>query len=781
MTGTVVPFGPSGHSLHILSELKIRIEPSVRSGPFLFRFIVGIPRKWTATLPAPGRTAPHSESLSEHSVSPSQMLSIAKIPAPWLHPRMKYTLIIFAAAAGFHATVATAAPAEDSYPIGAVIASGGGSGVPTEEQQDFHLRWARRQGINIFETELTAVARGWLNWGSVHVAPDRIRWDAYDLLVDDTEQAGLEVMLTLGTWRMPPAWLFEEYPDCYMHTPLGGGDELTKTVHDPDLDFPALASVAHPAVLKGSVEFARKTARRFRDRDGVRGYIIADEIGLCNVWPMVNYYGIDFSPAMRDAYHRHLKRKFGSIDKLNAAWGHPGRYQAFRDILWRREWAHEPSQYRGEWLEYYLCLQQVFADLHNQVADAIHEEDPDALVMISDYQTIGSRVGHGSYPALMQSIDAVAYKSYWHDQRMSTDFCAGISGGKQVWCTNFSEKETTTGPVEQQRYMEARYVRRQFWAAFAHGLRGAFFWYWTPREPDGIQKMALHRPLDDGSMEPINAIGSVGKLSRFLTDWWPRLRAFEPEAPRVTVVDPNLTFIGQFWNHADPNAVRAQWVGTSAISRYATVMNLMGDYDRRFTVSTEKDLPRRIKNGDVEVLCLTGPDHLPRETSKAVREWIEQGGTAILDDQAGRYSLLGEEIDALAGILSSDHVLRLTGVHWDEDDDQKTQIRRFLDNHLPQSYRRVDGSPHPEDVVTVDRMQAADGRELAVVVRRTAVGRPGDRLEIQVDWSRPHSKFTFLDPFAVVDVETKSMDESPTEQSRLTLAGYQDVILVLAE
>jgi len=691
---------------------------------------------------------------------------------------MKYTLLISVAAAGLLADIAFAA---DEYPVGAVIASGGGSRVPTEEEQDFYLRWAQRQGFNIFQTELFAMARGWLNWAAVHPEPALTRWDSYDQTVDNAEEIGLDIMLALGTWRMPPAWLFEKYPDCYLHTPLGGGDELTQNIHDPDLDYPALASVAHPAVLKGSVDFARETARRFRDRTGVRGYIIGDEIGLCNVWPLINYYGIDFSPAMRDAYHRHLKEKFGSVDTLNEAWGHPGRYAAFNEILWRRGWAHEPSVYRGEWLEYYQCLQQVFADLHNKVADAIHEEDPDAVVMISEYQTIGSRVGHGAHLALMDSVDAVAFKSYWHDQRMMADFCAGLSGGKAVWCSNMSEKETTTGPYQEQRYMEARYVRRQFWAALAHGVQGTFLWYWSPREPDGVQKMNLFRPLEDGSMDPIAAIGPVSKLSRFMTEWWPTLRAFEPETPRVTVVDPNLTFIGQFWHHADPSELRGRWVGSEAISRYETMMNLLAEYDRRFTVSTEEDLPRRLAAGEVEILCLTGTDHLPPETSKAVLDWIEQGGTAILDDQAGRFTPLSKEVGALSGIQSADRVLRLSGMRWDRDENQKQQIRSFLDTHLPQSYCRADGSPDPEDIATVDRMQAADGRELAVVVRRGPVGRTGDRLEMDVDWRREHTKFTFLDPFAVTDVKSERVDESPSEQSRLTLMGYQDVMLVVAE
>jgi hypothetical protein len=108
-------------------------------------------------------------------------------------------------------------------------------------------------------------------------------------------------------------------------------------------------------------------------------------------------------------------------------------------------------------------------------------------------------------------------------------------------------------------------------------------------------------------------------------------------------------------------------------------------------------------------------------------------------------------------------------------------VRRFLDQYLPQPYRHADGSPDPEDAFTVDRMQAPDGRELAVIVRRSPVGRPTDRLDIVLDWRRSHTRFTLLDPFAVVGVETQHVDEPASSQSSLSLAGYQDVMLVLAE
>ena len=168
---------------------------------------------------------------------------------------------------------------------------------------------------------MLAVANGYLNWGNAQPEPERFYWDAYDGTVSDAQEVGMEVMLQLGTWRSPPGWIFERYPDSYFQTPLAGADELTLVQYDPQLDIPSLVSLAHPQVLEAAERFARTIAARYRGRETVRGYIIGEESGLCGVWPFLNYYGIDFSPAMARAYHEHLERRFGTVENLNAECG----------------------------------------------------------------------------------------------------------------------------------------------------------------------------------------------------------------------------------------------------------------------------------------------------------------------------------------------------------------------------------------------------------------------------------------------------------------------------
>lgn len=669
------------------------------------------------------------------------------------------------------------------FPLGVVVGSTA-SGTPTRQQQQFHLNWVARSGLNIVETEFLGIAGGWVGWGGAEPEPGKYVWQHYDDLVADAENAGVQVVLHAPTWRSAPAWIYQRHPDAHMLTPLGGGDELSPVVNDQKLDIPAHASIAHPAVREGSLHYAREIARRFRDRPTVRGYFIGDEYGLNNIYPAANYYGLDFSPAMLAEFHAHLKQKYQTIEKLNDAWRHLRRYRDFSEITWKRGWAHDAKNYRGEWLDYYRFLERQFADFHNAVARAIHEEDPNAVVMVSGFEMISGRIGHGAYLPLMRDIDAIAYKSYWHDNRFYADWCGGILGpDKQVWISNLSERETTTGPAEQQRYMDRAYIQRQLFPAIARGLDGVFMFVWSPILPEATQKMNLLKPAADGvSVQTIEAVAAASELSEFMRQWYSELCQFAPEAPGVAVHDNNLAQIASFWNYGDPNPQRVQSIhNVPLVERYMGFMNVMVESNRRFAVSSDERLEETLNQPGLKVWSLTGGDYLDEAVIARAKKWVADGGALVLDDQSGMFSPLGEKIDAFGDVRSKPNVLVLHRDAWQKDADQVRSLSAFLDRHVPLSYRvssPADAVTHER--VTVDRMRREDGAELAVIARRGAGGHVEDALEIELQWQRPHERLTLLDPFAGPAKRQTEVSVNTGDKAVVTLAGYQDVVLVLA-
>ena len=663
------------------------------------------------------------------------------------------------------------------YPLGVVIAPESGA-LPSIQRQQFHYQWARRAGVTVIEHENTPLALGFSGWPDIETAQGVFDWSAFDQAVADADAADLDVYLEIVTWRNPPQWLFDAHPDAYMMTPLGGSNTLTAVIRDPALDTSTLASPAHPAMIQGAADFAAAVAARYANHPRVLGYIIAEEFGLPAVWPPTNYYGIDFAPAMRDAFHAYLAQKYGTVGAMNTAWEHPGRYAAFNEVLWQMGWSHDPTNYRGEWFDYYLCLQEVFAEFFNEMARAIHTEDPAAVVMTSDFLTTVNRVGHGAWMPLFNEVDAVAYKSFFRDQRQLADYSAGLSDGKAVWCSNFSEQETTFGPEEDKRVQSPQYVRRQFWAAFARGLKGAFLFLWTP---DQIDKMSLLELQTDGTLIEIPAVHAMGQLSDFMELWWPSLERFSPEPARILAHDANTALIGSFWDFADPNPTYAQWDTQIPVAQsYDGQLIFLAENNRRFTMSWDDVLADRLSPIDHDVLCLAGNHNMTPNVVQTVRDWILSGGPALLDDRTGMFDHLGNTVNALADLSGLPHVLVLQGINWINDPTEIARIATFLDQYAPLPYFLTQPAVDPDDLLTVERMEAPNGDELAVVSRRGTSGHTTDRLDFTLRWRRGHGSFTVIDPFARGPAADFMPPWAPGDESSVTLEGYQDVLLILA-
>ena len=666
----------------------------------------------------------------------------------------------------------------ERYPLGVVIAPELNA-LPSVERQQFHYQWARRAGANAIEHENLPLAGGFSGWPNIETAQGVFDWTAFDQAVADADAADLDVYLEIVTWRNPPQWLFDAHPDAYMMTPLGGSNTLTAVIRDPVRDDSTLASPAHPAMVQGAADFAAAVAARYAAHPRVKGYIIAEEFGLPAVFPAANYYGIDFAPAMRDAFHAYLAQKYGTVGAMNTAWGHPGRYAAFTEVLWQMGWAHDPTNYRGEWFNYYLCLQEVFAEFFNETARAIRAADPDAIIMTSDYLTTNNRVGHGAWMPLFNEVDAVAYKSFWRDQRQLADYCTGLSDGKAVWCSNFSEAATTSGPPEDKRVLSPQYVRRQFWAAFARGLQGAFLWIWTPDQPE---KMSLLELQADGTLAEIPAVEAMGRIADFLDVWWPALEGFSPEPAGILVHDPNTALIGSFWDFADPNPTWAHWdTQIPAAQAYDTLLIYLTESNRRFTMSWDDVLAQRLSPAGHQVLCLTGNHNMTPGVVQTVRDWILAGRPAILDDRTGMFDELGNTVNALADLFSLPNVLVLQGINWYSNPVETARIGPFLDQHAPLPYELTQPAVDPDDLLTVERMQAPNGDELAVVVRRGTSGATADRLDFTLRWRRGHGSFTVIDPFARGPAAHVTAPWGHQDESAVVLEGYQDVLLILAE
>ncbi len=153
-------------------------------------------------------------------------------------------------------------------------------------------------------------------WAQLEPAEGRFDFAWLDRAVDLAARAGLKVILCTPT-PCPPAWLGEKFPEIY----LVGGDGR-RMEHGTR----ANASLANEVFVRYTRRIVEELGRRYGHDPRVWGWQLDNE----------PYGPADYSPSARRAFQAWLERKYGSAEKMNAAWGGAfwsTKYDSFAQVL----------------------------------------------------------------------------------------------------------------------------------------------------------------------------------------------------------------------------------------------------------------------------------------------------------------------------------------------------------------------------------------------------------------------------------------------------------------
>jgi beta-galactosidase len=153
-------------------------------------------------------------------------------------------------------------------------------------------------------------------WAEMEPSDGRFDFAWLDRAVDLAARAGLKVILCTPT-PCPPAWLGEKYPEIYR---LGGdGRRLEHGTRTNN-------SLSNEVFLRYTRRIVAELGRRYGQDPRVWGWQLGNE-----PWGQT-----DYSPSARSSFQAWLERKYGTIDRLNAAWGGAfwsTKYDRFGQVL----------------------------------------------------------------------------------------------------------------------------------------------------------------------------------------------------------------------------------------------------------------------------------------------------------------------------------------------------------------------------------------------------------------------------------------------------------------
>ena len=225
----------------------------------------------------------------------------------------------------------------------------------SEETWDDDVRLMKKAGVN-------TVALAIFSWDRIQ--PQENRWDFgwLDRIIDKLGKAGIATDLASAT-ATAPLWLYEKHPevlpcDKFGH-PVNAGSRQSWSPTSP--------------VFK---EYALTLCRKLAERYGTNPYVTA--------WHMGNEYGWnnreDYSDNALEAFRAWCRRKYGTIDALNQAWGTTFWGQEMNDfdeVLIPRFMGADSMVNPGQKLDFERFGNDMLLDFYKAERDAIAEICPD--------------------------------------------------------------------------------------------------------------------------------------------------------------------------------------------------------------------------------------------------------------------------------------------------------------------------------------------------------------------------------------------------------------------
>ncbi len=160
---------------------------------------------------------------------------------------------------------------------------------------------------------LAWVRVGEFAWSRIEPAPGRFQWDWLDRAIDTLSSAGLKVVLCTPT-ATPPRWLVARHPDM-----LAVGEDGRRRGFGSRRHY----CFSSPEYRAESERIVTALAERYGRHPAV------------GAWQTDNEYGchdtvVSYSPAAERAFREWLADRYGTIDRLNEAWG---------TVFWSQEYA----------------------------------------------------------------------------------------------------------------------------------------------------------------------------------------------------------------------------------------------------------------------------------------------------------------------------------------------------------------------------------------------------------------------------------------------------------
>jgi beta-galactosidase len=309
---------------------------------------------------------------------------------------------------------------------------------------------------------IDTVTLGVFDWALTQPAPDLYDFDLLDQIVARAAAEGRSICLATGTGALPP-WLAKLHPDV-TRTDFEGRRHRYGQRHN--------ACPSSPMFRLMSVELARRVARRYAGEKAVIAWHVGNEYG-----------GACYCELCADAFRRWLRKRYASLDALNAAWYTTFWSHRFTDWdeieppsalseHWR---GPEHTAFQGITLDYRRFMSDAMLANFAAEKEAIRASSPDVPVttnFMGMYQPI-------DYHRWSQHLDFASWDNYPPDDvsqarmALTHDLMRGLKDGQPFWL--MEQTPSTTASRDVNPLKRPGVLRLWSWQAVAHGADAVLY------------------------------------------------------------------------------------------------------------------------------------------------------------------------------------------------------------------------------------------------------------------------------------------------------------------
>ncbi|NJQ02792.1 beta-galactosidase [Streptomyces zingiberis] len=473
------------------------------------------------------------------------------------------------------------------------------------------VRLMRQAGVNL-------VSLGVFSWGLVEVADGEFDWGWMDEIVGLLEEHGIAIDLATPT-AAPPAWLLAAHP------------EILPVERDMRQHWPGARlgwCPSSPVFRDHALRIVRALADRYGHREHVVMWHVSNELGGGN--------GRCYCDTSAAAFRAWLRRRYGTVDTLNEAWGTAFWGHTYRDfghiLPPRGDGAKNPSLVldfdrfsSDELLAHYLAEREVLKSV------------TPGLPVTTNFM-VGAEPDVVDYPRWARHMDIVANDHYTRstdpvpeqDVALSGDRMRAMTTERRPWLL----MEHSTSAVNWQPRNRAKTpgeMIRNSLSHVGHGADGVLFFQWRASRAGAEQ---FHSAMVPHAGEDTEVHRDVRTLGGHLRSLAPVLGSRAPRA-RVGILFDD----------------EAGWALTKGIkpNNHLSYGRIVRDWHHAFWRLNETIdvLPPWSDLTGYEVLVVPGLFLTDDGTAARVRGFAEAGGTVV--------------VGFLSGIVDENDQVRLGG------------------------------------------------------------------------------------------------------------------------